>query len=325
MNPPAVSVIIPTFNRANLVAGAVESALEQTVSGIEVIVVDDGSTDSTAQELARFGNRIRVLHQQNAGVSAARNAGIRAATGEWIAFLDSDDRWQPTKLERQLKCVEELGAKVCFSRCIGDDGNIIRSDTDNVSVVGRQDGYFCFENPLDFLGRKGWHPVLPSMLADRQLLEETGLFDESLAAAEDTQLIYRLAFVSRFAYVDEPLVTIARTSEDGLTCNYDRELARKRLTSYIRVQAEAYFRLLDVDPEQARRPRRVLGYFLSRRAEMACGAGEFKLARAYARDGLFFPSYLRSFVTCVALFIWPSLFRKRFHRKWFIDPTKIVR
>jgi glycosyltransferase involved in cell wall biosynthesis len=317
-------VVIPTYNRAALIGGAIQSVLAQTAPNVEVIVVDDGSTDGTDKELAQFGDRIRVLRQQNGGVSAARNAGIRAACGKWIAFLDSDDRWEPRKLERQLACVEALDAGLCFTRCMADDGEMIR-DTDNLSLVRKENGFFYLENPLDLLGRKGWHPVLPSMLAAKRLLEETGLFDESLAAAEDTQLIYRLAFGSRFAYVDEPLVTIARTPEDGLTCNYSPELARKRLISYLRVQAEAYFRLLDVDPKRARLPRKVMGYFISRRAEMACGASEFQLARAYARDGLFYARYLRSLITCLAIYIWPALFRQRFHRKWFVEPMKVVR
>jgi glycosyltransferase involved in cell wall biosynthesis len=321
---PTVSAVIPTFNRAHLIGGAVESVLAQTAPDVEIIVVDDGSTDNTEQELARFGDRIRVLRQKNDGVSAARNAGIKAARGKWVAFLDSDDRWQPTKLERQLECVGALDANLCFTRCVADDGEMIR-DTDNLALVRKGNGFFYLDNPLDLLGRKGWHPVLPSMLVEKRLLEETGLFDESLAAAEDTQLIYRLAFASRFAYVDEPLVTIARAPSDGLTCHFNPELARKRLDSYIRVQAEAYFRLLEVDPEKADAPRKVLGYFLSRRAEMACGAGEFRQARAYARDGLYYARYLRSTITCVALYLWPSLFRGRFHRKWFVEPMNIVR
>ncbi|HJT79856.1 MAG TPA: glycosyltransferase family 2 protein [Chthoniobacterales bacterium] len=324
MNQPQVSVVIPTFNRSQIVRGAIDSVLAQTAPGVETIVVDDGSTDDTVEQLSRYGDAIRVIRRDNNGVSAARNTGIRAARGRWVAFLDSDDRWQPRKLERQLSCLEKLDAGVCFTRCIGDDGELIH-DTDNLAVVRGENGYFHLANPLDLLGRKGWHPALPTMVVEKRLLEENGLFDESLVAAEDTQLIYKLAFVSRFAYVDEPLVTVARTPSDGLTCNYDPELAKQRLDSYIRVQAEAYFRLLDVDPKKALAPRKVMGYFMSRRAEMACGAGEFAIARAFAMDGIFFSRYVRSLLTCLAIYIWPALFRNRFHKKWFVEPMKIVR
>src|SRR4051812_26873537 len=96
-----VSVIIPTYNRANVVSEAVESVLNQTYSKVELIVVDDGSTDDTLEKLRRFGNTITVITQENAGPSAARNAGIANARGDLIAFLDSDDLWLPTNLERQ--------------------------------------------------------------------------------------------------------------------------------------------------------------------------------------------------------------------------------
>jgi glycosyltransferase involved in cell wall biosynthesis len=99
---PAVSVVIPTYNRAATVVEAVESALAQTVAPAEVIVVDDGSTDGTRERLAPYAGRIVYLRQENKGVSAARNAGVGAATGELIAFLDSDDVWHPRKLEVQL-------------------------------------------------------------------------------------------------------------------------------------------------------------------------------------------------------------------------------
>src|SRR5262249_6893864 len=130
---------------------------------------------------------------------------------------------------------------------------------------------------------------------------------------------------SPFAYVDEPLVTVARVTPDGLTTDFNPELGRKRLDSYLRVQADAYYRLLEVDPEKARQPRAVLGYFMSRRAEIACGAGEYKQARAYARDGLMFGRYFRSILTCLAIYIWPSLFHGRFRKKWYERPVKVVR
>ena len=99
---PKVSVIIPTYNRSLSVREAIESVLAQTYRDFELIVVDDGSADNTPSVLGSFGERIRGIRQANAGVSAARNAGIRAAKGEWVAFLDSDDLWVPQKLERQM-------------------------------------------------------------------------------------------------------------------------------------------------------------------------------------------------------------------------------
>lgn len=98
-----VSVIIPTYNRESSVAEATRSVLEQEGCELEVIVVDDGSTDRTAEVLEPFGSAIRVIRQPNAGVSAARNAGMAAARGEWLAFLDSDDLWRPGKLRLQLE------------------------------------------------------------------------------------------------------------------------------------------------------------------------------------------------------------------------------
>src|SRR5438045_8833163 len=151
MTPPKVSIIIPTFNRANLVDGAIESVLAQTEPNIEVMVVDDGSTDDTAEKLGRFGHRIIVIRQGNAGVSSARNTGIRAARGEWIAFVDSADRWQPEKLERQLQCLQKIQAGVCFSRCVADDGELIR-DIEGLAVIRQESGFCSLDDPLDLLG-----------------------------------------------------------------------------------------------------------------------------------------------------------------------------
>ncbi len=100
-NAPHISVIIPTFNRAWSLARAIDSVLAQTLAPKEIIVVDDGSTDRTAQVLAAYGDRIQILTRQNAGVSSARNAGIRHSTGDWVALLDSDDEWKPEKLACQ--------------------------------------------------------------------------------------------------------------------------------------------------------------------------------------------------------------------------------
>src|ERR1019366_10028396 len=112
---PKVSVVIPTYNRAAAVPRAIESVLAQTVTGLEVIVVDDGSSDGTGQILGEmFGDRIRYYAQANHGVSVARNKGVEEARGEWIAFLDSDDLWEKEKLEWQFKALERFS-----TRCSG--------------------------------------------------------------------------------------------------------------------------------------------------------------------------------------------------------------
>ena len=115
---PKVSVIIPTYNRAAKVRNAIESVLAQTFSDLEVIVVDDGSSDDTGKILGEvFGDRIRYYFQANQGVSVARNKGIVEARGEWIAFLDSDDLWEKDKLEWQFKALEQFGPQcgACYT------------------------------------------------------------------------------------------------------------------------------------------------------------------------------------------------------------------
>ena len=102
MTSPLVTVVIPTYNYGRYICQTVESALGQTYSPVEIIVVDDGSTDDTRERLTAYGDRVRYIYLQNRGVSTARNIGIQAARGEFVALLDSDDLWLPDKLERQV-------------------------------------------------------------------------------------------------------------------------------------------------------------------------------------------------------------------------------
>src|SRR5436190_9018266 len=118
-----VSVVIPTYNYARYLGAAIDSALQQTHAPLEVIVVDDGSTDDTPRLLDGYGDRIRVIRQKNSGVAAARNAGVREARGELIAFLDSDDLWKPRKLELQIARFEAdpgLGLVHCGAETLDD-------------------------------------------------------------------------------------------------------------------------------------------------------------------------------------------------------------
>lgn len=209
-----VSALIPTYNRRQQVADAIDSVLAQSLPVHEIIVVDDGSEDGTAGAIrSRYGPSVIVFRQDNAGVSAARNQAIRMAQGEWIAFLDSDDVWLPTKIERQIETLTRLGDEfgVCFTDCVPS------GDPDLKLSVFRELGFEHSQStgPLNEPTRyiiTGRDPFWPqSLLIRRSLLDESGYFDEGLVIREDTDLTFRLSFRTKFCFVAEPLVRFDRT------------------------------------------------------------------------------------------------------------------
>lgn len=218
-NEPLVSVVIPTYNRTRQTMEAIESVLAQTYRHFEVIVVNDGSTDDSGEVIERYvnqktsdGNRILFLSQRNQGASVARNTGIAAAQGEYIAFLDSDDIWAPGKLEWQLKALEqfkdECGACVTDARLINNSGMDICSfealgrpypetigiDCDATRALARS---FCF-----------W---ISSLLARAVIIRQIGGFNPKIFFAEDRDLHFRLSLVTSIAYVNKPLIRADRT------------------------------------------------------------------------------------------------------------------
>ena len=194
MDQRLVSVVIPTYNYAHFLIGAVESALAQTYPDREVIVVDDGSTDDTRDRLAPFDGRIRYIHQENRGLSAARNAGIRAARGPLIAFLDSDDLWHPEKLAVQARYIERHPGVALLA---SDHLDMHTSEIDRVDWP-RVDGTRAIAahavsfDELVVGSRFGACGVV----ARRWCFDEVGLFDETLRSAEDVDMWIRIA--SRF-------------------------------------------------------------------------------------------------------------------------------
>lgn len=210
-----VSALIPTYNRRTNVLRAIQSVLAQTAPVDEIIVVDDGSTDGTAEAIRdHYGRAVSVFRQENAGVSAARNRAIREAHGEWLAFLDSDDEWAPSKIERQAEVLKTLGSEfqLCFTNCTLDDGTGTNYSTfQDAKFVARM-AYGPFENAAELLLGPTSPLRIQSTIVLKSLLEEIGGFDEGIKIMEDLDAFFRLAFKTRFCFVSDSLVRIDRSS-----------------------------------------------------------------------------------------------------------------
>jgi len=195
---PTVSVIIPTFNRWPLVGDAIDSVLAQNYGDFEVIVVDDGSTDGTVQQLSRFGSRPRVLQQPNRGVSAARNLAARHARGSYLAFLDSDDLWLPEKLALQTAFMEQNPA---VQICQTEEVWIRNGVRVNPKTKHRKPSGDIFISSLELC------LVSPSaVMLTRALFEQVGGFDENLPVCEDYDLWLRISVDRPVPLIDDALV-----------------------------------------------------------------------------------------------------------------------
>jgi glycosyltransferase involved in cell wall biosynthesis len=215
---PKVSVVIPTYNRAAKVQSAIESVLSQTYSDLEVIVVDDGSSDGTGQILGEiFGDRIRYYGQTNQGVSVARNKGVEEARGEWIAFLDSDDLWENDKLEWQFKALERFGPQC--SGCYTDTRLFNHPETRTLFQMAEEsykhEGMMGVNTDVLRLlvrpGGAGMVVHLSSLLARADVVRKTGGFDPKLLYSEDSEFMFRLAMLTGFCYVNRPLIRFDRS------------------------------------------------------------------------------------------------------------------
>ncbi|SEQ54984.1 glycosyltransferase family 2 protein [Natrinema salaciae] len=240
-----VSVIIPTYNRAATLPRAIDSALEQTIDDLEVVVVDDGSTDDTESVLAAYDDpRVRpVLHATNQGANVARNTGLEHARGEYVAFLDSDDEWHPEKLERQLAALTDRSSDWVGAYCdstydLSGASGALRSTA--ASVLARADDEPTRSGGEELVGEILADNVQPgagsTLLVRTAVARAAGGFDEELDRFQDPEFCLRVLEQGKLVYVDEELVrredtghppadVVANASEQYLSA-YEDEVER---------------------------------------------------------------------------------------------------
>lgn len=235
---PSVSVVVPTFNRAHLINRALQSVVSQTYRSLDLIVVDDGSTDDTCERVRTDYPDATLVNQPNQGVSAARNRGLSVAQGDWIAFLDSDDAWCGPKIEQQLQALaKDPQSRICHTNEIWIR-NGVRVNPMNKH---RKSGGNIFEQCLPRC------VISPStVLLHRSVFEDFGSFDEELPACEDYDLWLRLSAKLPVTYLPEKLVVKYGGHDDQLSKKYwgmDRfriasleKLIRSRTLTSVQIQ-----------------------------------------------------------------------------------------
>jgi glycosyltransferase involved in cell wall biosynthesis len=270
MSPP-VSIIIPTYNRAALVQEAVASVLAQTWREFELLVVDDGSTDPTSEALAPYASRIRLLRRESrGGVSAARNTGIAAARGEWLAFLDSDDLWLPEKLAQQMAYLTSHPEQLW---CQTEETWVRRGVRLKQPPTHRKIGGRIFYQSLERC------MVSPSaVILHRRLLEQHGGFDEILPAAEDYDLWLRLSWRHEIGLAPEPLIIKRGGHADQLSGQWG--LDRYRIRALLKLLQEP-----ELPASHARAARQVLARKCAIYAQGCEKRGKGQEAAVYRRLG----------------------------------------
>lgn len=196
------SVVIPTFNRASLICRSVNSVLSQTISDFELIIVDDGSTDDTEKVvMSILDPRIVYIRQENKGATAARNNGVRHAKGKYVSFLDSDDIWYPTTLEKQLEKFDS-----------DNDINCVYGDLDCISEKGEK---YDFWHPTRIEGfiykealTQGFLSPMIVLSVKRECFDQVGMFDETLPASQDDDICFKLSKQFKFGYVPYKLAGV---------------------------------------------------------------------------------------------------------------------
>jgi glycosyltransferase involved in cell wall biosynthesis len=223
-NKPLISVVIPTYNRSNIIMAAIESVLAQTYPVFEIIIVDDGSSDGTGNMLQRLINQrsgcgkpaqeIRYFYQSNQGQSAARNKGIAEARGEWIAFMDSDDPWSAEKLEWQVRAITQFknDCGACLTDAKLSDNLGLNTTAFRTTETHCEQPVGIFSDATSCLAKTFGSCWVQTLVVRTDLVKRAGGFDRDLHFSEDQDFLFRLSLVTKYCYVNMPLVSIDRTN-----------------------------------------------------------------------------------------------------------------
>lgn len=226
---PQVSIVVTCYNYGKYVAGCLASLQEQTFQNFEVIVVDDGSTDDSEEQVRSFLDdpRFRYIKQDNGGQANAKNRGIKESSGELVAFLDADDQWDSTKLEQQVPLFFEANIGVVYSRTayINTQGELQQTDPEGQYILPRKGcvtKYLIYDNFVPF----------SSAVVRRDYFEKFGMFDESLAMGIDWDLWLRFSTKVHFDYIDKKLLLYRVGHSDQMSKNLlERFLCADRIVA----------------------------------------------------------------------------------------------
>ncbi|MBN1870654.1 MAG: glycosyltransferase [Candidatus Omnitrophica bacterium] len=265
-----ISVIMPTYNYAQYLSRAIDSVLAQTYKDFEIIVIDDGSTDHTKEVLRPYMDKIRYVYQQNQGIAAARNRGIKEAQGKWIAFLDSDDSWVPEKLAIQADImVKDPSVGLIYGKV-----TLFREDGTRVEVYPtREPG----RNAQELAERLGYLPT-STIMASKDLVLQVGLFDEDLPTSEDLDLWVRIARVAKIHEVDSPILARHYIHGSNITSN-----EMKMYEGWVKFHYKVLREYKDISPAKIFRVLTKNEYALAR---VYCGQKKFKQALCLARRAI---------------------------------------
>jgi glycosyltransferase involved in cell wall biosynthesis len=215
-----ISVIIPTFNRAQFVKKAINSVLNQTFQDVEIVVVDDGSTDNTKDIINSYGEQVRYIYQENKGAASSRNTGIEASKGEYIAFLDSDDYYTAENLQKKLSFLEsnsKIGWVYSDWQLIDDKSNYLDKGSLRFNYFNKKLSGEIFEE----LFYKRNFIATDTVVIRRSVLEDIGFFDPTIPSQEEYDLWLRVSARYPVCYINEPLV-IVTIHPDSLSTDFSK-------------------------------------------------------------------------------------------------------